>query len=222
MPDVTEAQRAVFCAIETETRRRKAPDRPFVLGITGVDCAGKTEFAAGLGACLQERGHRIQVIHLDDFNNPRSVRRGGDDRDELYYQRIKQGYSFNWDRLVDELLRPIRENGRVTRRLVSVSWHDDDLTYETDYEVTPETVVLLEGVFLFLEVISRYVDYYVYLEISPDERRKRASARDPEDAQKSYERKYLPAFREFIEEYPPDRFADLVVDNTDWRSPRLK
>jgi uridine kinase len=219
---MSDARTAVFRRLAHEIRRRKAPDRPFVLGITGVDCAGKTEFAAGLESFLRERGYRTQIIYLDDFNNPRSIRRGGDDRVELYYQRVKQGGSFNWDRLIDELLRPIREAGRVTRRLTSVSWQDDDLTYETDYEVTPETVVILEGVFLFLDFISRHVDYYLYLDITPEERRKRASVRDPEGVQKSYERKYLPAFRAFIEEYPPERYADLVIDNTDWHQPRLK
>ena len=219
---MTEAQRAVFQKIAAEIRRRKAPDRPFVVGITGVDCAGKTEFAAGLEAHLREAGYPTQVIHLDDFNNPRSVRRSGDDRDELYYQRIKQGYSFNFGRLVGELLRPIREEGRVMRRLISVSWQDDNLTYETDYAVTPGTVVLLEGVFLFLEVVGRYLDYRIFLEITWEERRRRAGARDPEEVQKSYERKYLPAFREFIDEFPPERFADLVVDNTDWRAPQVK
>ncbi len=219
---MTKPQRQVYERIAGDIAARKAPDRPFVLGITGVDCAGKTEFAAGLEKHLRARGRRTQVIHLDDFNNPRSVRRSGDDRDELYYRRVKQGYSFNFGRLLDELLRPINEGKQVARRLSSVSWQDDDLTYETDYEVTPETVVLLEGVFLFLDVISRYVDYYVYLDITPEERRKRASVRDPEHVQKSYERKYLPAFREFIEEYPPARYADLIIENSDWRAPRVR
>lgn len=55
-------------------RRRQAP---FVIGINGIDGSGKTEFSRGLSRFLVDHGCRVQVVHVDDFHNPKSVRYNG-------------------------------------------------------------------------------------------------------------------------------------------------
>lgn len=210
----------VFEVLLADIRARKTPGSPFIVGITGIDCAGKTLFSESFRSFLESRHLKTQVIHLDDFHNPRKIRRSGFGPDELYYERIKQGYSFNFDRLIKELLRPICEENCLTKSLTSVNWRDDS-AYETCYSVTSDTIVLLEGIFLFLDIIARYLDYTIFLDITLDECKKRATARDPGDLFQSYERKYIPAFVQYLAEYPPASHAAIIIDNTDWNHPRI-
>jgi len=37
-----------------------------------------------------------------------------------------------------------------------------------------------------------------------------------------YDSKYLPAQSRYLEEYPPEKTADMVIDNSEWEYPRLK
>lgn len=43
------------------------------LGLTGPTCAGKTTAAKKLTACLEEHGHRVHVVSIDDFYFDKSV-----------------------------------------------------------------------------------------------------------------------------------------------------
>lgn len=44
-----------------------------LLGLTGPTCAGKTTAAKKLTSCLEEHGHRVHVISIDDFYYDKSV-----------------------------------------------------------------------------------------------------------------------------------------------------
>jgi uridine kinase len=50
------------------------PGRPCLLAVDGVDGSGKTTLAESLARTYTERGRPVQVVHLDDFLNPRAVR----------------------------------------------------------------------------------------------------------------------------------------------------
>ncbi len=69
----------IFEKITEEIKLRKQPDRPFVIGISGIDCSGKTIFAAALEKYLRKEGYKTQLIRLDDFTNPRAIRYVGKD-----------------------------------------------------------------------------------------------------------------------------------------------
>ena len=71
---MSDARAGVYERISREIRRRKAPERPFVLGVTGIDGAGKTRFAAGLETYLRERGREAVTVHLDGYHQPAAVR----------------------------------------------------------------------------------------------------------------------------------------------------
>ncbi|MCJ7604892.1 MAG: hypothetical protein MUO19_02515 [Dehalococcoidales bacterium] len=220
-PPISDHRLAVYHKLLAEISENKLPASPFVIGITGIDCAGKSLFTDGFEIFLRSNGLKTQVIRLDDFHNPRKIRHSGDKRDELYYERVKQGYSFNFTRIVEELLLPVRINGELKTRLRGVDYLNDTENIERAYTVSPETVVILEGVFLFLDIISPYIDYTVYLDISPDECRERARSRDPEEVFRNYDRKYIRASEEYLAEYPPASHADIIIDNTDWNHPRI-
>ena len=62
--------------------------------------------------------------------------------------------------------------------------------------------------------MAPYIDYKVYLEISPEECKKRATIRDSTATLGKYNEKYLPAQARYIREFNPAGQADMVVDNT--------
>ena len=47
------------------------------MGINGIDCAGKTNFTGEVERYLQHQGYPFQLVHLDEFLQPRSVRGAG-------------------------------------------------------------------------------------------------------------------------------------------------
>lgn len=211
-------QTAVFDAIWNEVCRRWSQTAPFVVGITGVDTAGKTRFTQALGAFIAAQDRAVETIQLDDFHHPRHVRRSGPDEIENYYQN-----TFDLERLQALLLRPIREQHRVSTINMVLDLETDQYTQARRYNVEPGTLVLLEGVFLMRPELAPYIDYMVYLDITPEQVLQRADVRDRPrfgaEIIERYRSKYLPAQMRYLAIYPPEEHANLIVDNTDWAHP---
>jgi uridine kinase len=203
-------------AIET----RKTDARAFVVGITGIDLSGKTEFTQRLASALSEIKHKVAIIHLDDFHNPRDYRNAGPDPVQNYWES-----NFNIDSLIISLLAPLKRGEEFQADLKLLNLRTDRYEVEKQFTFDRETIVLFEGVFLFRRELIKYLDYKIYLDISFEESRRRALRRDlplyGDEFLTRYETKYWPAQKRYLEEYPPARFADLVIDNTDWRNPRI-
>lgn len=207
----------IFEKILGEIERRKDENKPFVVGISGIDGAGKTGFAESLEKFLITHKCGTQAIHLDDFHNPRAIRYTGKDQADNYYNR-----SFNINLIVEKLLTPIREKGVFSIKMTVLEWRTDRYDIEREFSFNRDTVVIFEGVFLFRKEFSPYIDYKIYLEIPFEESKKRAKNRDPEEVIKKYDEKYLPAQARYLEEYPLRKTSDMVIDNTDWERPKVK
>jgi phosphoglycolate phosphatase len=207
----------VFEMISQEIDRRKPQGRPFVVGINGIDGSGKTVFTEALAGYLADHNRRVQVIHLDDFHNPREVRYAGEDQADNYYHR-----SFDIQRIIDELLLPVRGKGKHTAGLTLLDLNTDKYEIKKEFSFTPDTVVLFEGVFLFRRELAPYIDYRIFLDIPYEESKKRARERDPGAVMDKYDTKYLPAQRKYLEEYPPEKTADMIIDNANREYPYLR
>ncbi|MBN2465462.1 HAD hydrolase-like protein [candidate division WOR-3 bacterium] len=214
---IFDRRRPVLRRIVEEAGQRKKTDQALVIGVNGIDCAGKTEFAKALEEYLRAQGLRTQVIHIDDFHNPKAVRYAGDDERDNYYNR-----SFDLTRVVEKLLRPIGEKRDFSTRLRPLNLDTDEYDTVREFVISSDTVVILEGVFLFRKELAPYIDYKVFLDISPDESKRRAQARDPQATADKCDTKYLPAQLRYLEEHPPDRVADMVVDNNNPERPCVK
>ncbi|UCC17313.1 MAG: hypothetical protein JSU58_01860, partial [Dehalococcoidales bacterium] len=204
----------VFEKILNDIISRKQPDHPFILGITGIDASGKTKFTDRLDNFLSDKAYPVQKIHIDDFHNPINIRYSGENDADNYFN-----LSFNIDTIIDELLIPSREYGTLSTELTVLDLETDSFRNKRSYSISPDTIVLIEGVFLFRKELSPYIDYYVYLEISFEECLKRGLARGGEE--KRYHTKYIPAQEKHLAEYPPSEHADIIIDNTNWDYPRI-
>jgi len=206
----------IFERILNEATRRKQEDRAFVIGISGIDGAGKTRFAGLLEKYLVSRNYRTQAIHLDDFHHPRAIRYSGKDQPDNYYNR-----SFNINLVIEKLLAPLFQKSVLSARLTLLDLNSDKYNVVKDYFANYNAIVIFEGVFLFRKELASYIDYKIFLDIPFEECKKRAKERDPAEIVSKYDAKYLPAQVKYLEEYPPPRTADMIIDNTDWEYPKV-
>jgi uridine kinase len=206
----------IFEKILSEIERGKDRNRPFVIGISGIDGAGKTEFARALEKFLIDRNYKTQAIHLDDFHHPKEIRYAGKDQADNYYSR-----SFDLQRIINELLLPARGKGKHTARLTLLDLNMDKFEINKEFNFNTDTIVIFEGVFLFRKELASYIDYKIFLDITLEESKKRAKQRDPQAAINKYDEKYLPAQTRYLKEYPPEKTGDMIIDTMAWEYPKI-
>jgi uridine kinase len=184
---------------------RRGLGRTTIVGISGIDCAGKSTLARQVAAHLEASA---VVVVGDDFNRPRSERSP--------YPSDEPDYGFDYGQLIRELLEPARVGGRVQTRLRVKDWQHDCWD-ERDFLVGPGAIVLVEGVFLFRPEVLPLLDLKIWLEISFEDALARALARDAatmggeDGVRERYATRYFPAQRLHLERERPREHADLVV-----------
>jgi uridine kinase len=185
------------------TRRRLG--RTTIVGISGIDCAGKSTLARQVAAHLATSA---VVIVGDDFNRPRS--------ESSPYPSEESDYGFDYRQLIRELLVPAQAGGRVETRLRVKDWQHNCWD-ERDFVVGPGAIVIVEGVFLFRPEVVPLLDLKIWLEVSFEDALARALARDAEamggedGVRERYATRYFPAQRLHLERERPREHADLVV-----------
>jgi uridine kinase len=156
-------------------------DARVFVGIDGVDGAGKTTFADALAATVSRPAVRVSV---DDFHNDEAVRyRRGRNSPEGFWLD-----AFDYDRLIAEALRPLRDSASVA---------------------PPGAVVIVDGLFLQRSELAGQFDLVVYLDVPFDVTAQRLHARD---GVRSLDR-YVGASLLYFAECDPLGRADVVIDN---------
>src|SRR4030042_3571999 len=165
----------IFETIAREVEKMKQKEKAFVIGINGIDGAGKTEFAASLETYLKAAGYKTQLIHLDDFHNSKMIRYAGEDEADNYYNK-----SFDINLIVEKLLSPIKENKPLSLKLKVLNLDSDKYEVDRENQIDRSTIVIFEGEFLFRKELAPYIDYKIFLDIPLEESKRRAIIRDPE------------------------------------------
>jgi len=167
-----------------------------ILAIDGLDGSGKSRLAARVAEVLTSGGRTANILHVDDFRRPLDFT-GLDPTAEaaLYYD----GY-YDYAALAAVL---------------------------AERAAGPEAPVLIvEGVMLLRARLPAQACLAV-LEVSPAEARRRIHARDQargrsaDEVTRRIDRRYFPAQARYRQAHDPLGRADLVVDNDDWRRPRV-
>ncbi|NLN46625.1 MAG: hypothetical protein GX153_08690 [Clostridiaceae bacterium] len=209
----TAVYHALYSALIRDGDRRQ-------IGINGVDTSGKTTFSEGLARYLASRRIPCVVVHADDFHFPSDVRNQGMDPAESYYRN-----AFDYERLVREVLAPMKADGMLRRDVICLNLHTDRYEKTLRLDIGPETVVLIEGVLLFREPVDSYLDARIFVRIPFSVVLRRASVRDVPTHGMNYLDRYrvrfIPAERRYLQEYNPEIRSDAVVDNRNYNRPRL-
>jgi uridine kinase len=189
-------------------------ERPYLIGISGGSCSGKTSLALGLSRCLDDL--QPVVIPLDsyyfDLNHVPEEERarynfdhpGAVDFDmfENHLVRLLEG---------KQVLVPIYDYETHTRAPQS-EWID----------VSPpgdgQRVLIVEGLHVFYSPgVREMLDLTVFVDVSKGvslnrrvERDVRERGRTPESVVQQFQRHVVPMYEEYVE--PVKEFADIVID----------
>jgi len=168
----------------------------YLVCIEGLGGAGKSTLA---DAIRRRYPGRVQVISGDDFYGP-------EERDWRSWTP-RQGYQryFDHKRLERELLRPLRAG--AVARFQRYDWPSNTLA---DWvEVSPEGLIVVEGVYLLRRRLRRYWDFSVYVDTPPEVRLARMYARGENDP--GWIGRWAAAEDYYERVEHPSAHADLVV-----------
>lgn len=195
-----------------ERRKAVSPERALLVGISGIDGAGKGFIVAHLAESLETLGIRPAVINVDGWLNLPHVRFSKRDPAMHFYQ-----HAIRFDEMFDQLVLPLRDNSSISV--------ETDFAEETSvnfrrhrYDFGAVDIVLLEGIFLLKPVYRNYFDLTVWVDCSFKTALRRAVARgqeglSPSETVEAFEAIYFPAQRIHMERDHPVAKADIVFCN---------
>ena len=186
-----------------------------LVGVDGVDGAGKTTFCDDLAAVLRAQGRVVVRASVDDFHHPQGIRwRRGRTSPEGFFLD-----SFDHERFADRLLTPFAA-GRPFQR----AGHDlaTDEYVDAPAEVAPPSALLLvDGIFLHRDELVRHWDFSIFLSVEFAVSAARMAVRDgsPSDPDDPRNRRYVEGQRLYLAKCDPAGRADLVIDYNDLAEP---
>ena len=217
------SRRKQFLAHLADLILRVERPHPLRVAIDGIDAAGKTTLADQLVAPIEARGRPVIRSSIDGFHRPRAERhRRGPDSPEGYYAD-----SFDYDTLLEVLLRPLGPGGNRQCRLKTFDFRTDTPIHESPESISEDTVLLLDGVFLLRPELSPTWDYRIFVQVDFEAALQRALQRDQHlfgSAQAvavRYQQRYFPAQRMYLDSVQPRHLADVIIDNNDPDYPQI-
>lgn len=195
-----------------QARRSHPPDRALLVGLSGIDGAGKGWVAHCLSGALEHCGARIALLNVDDWLNLPAVRFNPADPARHFYSHALRLEDFR-----ELLLKPLR-----TTRSVDVI---ADLAEETAtafrrhrYHFSDVDIVLAEGIFLFTPRIRHSFDLTVWIDCPFEIALLRALARgqeglSPEATIEAYRTIYFPAQQHHFQQDHPRDSATFILAN---------
>lgn len=189
------------------------------VGIDGVDGSGKTMFADELAAAVRAEGRPVVRVSVDDFHNVRAVRhRRGRHSPEGFWLD-----SFNYDRLITDVLKPFGPRGSRVYRAAAHDLRSDAELYAPPLTSPPGTVLIVDGVFLHRDELASVWDLSIFLDVPFEVAVQRMADRDgtnPDPGHPSL-RRYVEAQRLYFAACAPRRRASIVIDNTALKAPQI-
>lgn len=194
------------------------------VAVDGLTGAGKTSFGHELALALRGQGRPTMRASMDDFKHPwRHAREHGYDRvsGEGYY---RNAHDFGSAR--DLLLGPAGPCGSGE---VVLCGHDP-LTGVDHRDKTISApvgaILIVDSVFAFRPQYNDYWEYRIWLDVDPATALRRGIARDSaaegaEEAARVHRDRYHAAEAIYLAEVEPQSLADLVIDNRDFKRPRV-
>ncbi len=191
--------------------------------VDGLTAAGKTSIGHELAHGIAARGRPAFRASLDDFKHPWS--------EAHRYDRVSgEGYyrnAFDLDAVQRLLLDPAAPSGDGVVALCSIDpLTQQDHSHET--VVMPEDgVLVVDGVFGCRPELDDAWDCRIWVEIDQALSVRRGVERDAETeggsvaAEALHRDRYLAAELGYLDEVDPISFVEVIIENTDFRQPRL-
>ena len=191
-----------------------------VIAVDGLDGSGKSQFAARLAATCKAAGTSVVTLSVDDFRRP--VRFGDvarPDEEDVYYERYYDFAAF------DGCLRAFL-NGDEAAVVPRYDSATERLEGDLTLRFAGADLAIVDGVFLRRASVVAAGET-ILLMVNPEEAQRRILARDRKKGRSDQEitrritRRYFPGQERYRREHDPFGQAAVVIDNDDWRQPRL-
>ncbi|MBM3486540.1 MAG: uridine kinase [Alphaproteobacteria bacterium] len=187
-------------------------DRALLVGLSGIDGAGKGHVAALLAAALRASGRRVAPIGVDGWLNPPAVRFARADPARHFYD-----HALRFETLFDDLLLPLRARRSIRHEALHM---DETATepYPRRYAFDAIHIVLVEGIFLFKRTLRPHFDLAVWIDCSFEIALERAIDRaqeglSPAETIAAYRTIYFPAQAIHLARDAPRERADAFLVN---------
>lgn len=181
-----------------QTKLKETATRPFLIAIDGNCGSGKTTLANYLAGELN-----ASVFHMDDFflqPHQRTETRLAEPGGNVDYERFK-----------DEVLNHIADtNGVIFQPFSCSKWQLADAI-----TMPYNDIVIVEGSYSHHPHFDNIYDVKIFLEISPEEQKKRIVARDGESIWPMFEEKWIPMENRYFT-------AFQIKENSSWHCRRAK
>ncbi len=194
---------------------------PVRVGIDGVDASGKTTLADLLSNYLKLQNADVIRTSIDGFHNPRSIRyQKGRNSPEGYYKD-----SFNNEALINNLLIPLSNNGNLQYRKAIFDFKTDDEVVFPVQTANKNSILIMDGVFLFRPELINYWDLKIFLEADFKITVARATKRDgyylgsEQEILEKYNQRYVPGQLLYFEDAKPKKVADIIINNNNFENP---
>ncbi|GAA4013310.1 uridine kinase [Sphingomonas swuensis] len=188
---------------------------PTRVAVDGRTASGKTTFADALAVAMHQRGRLVIRALIDGFHRPRVERhRRGRLSPDGYYEDARDLYAMR-----QLLLDPLGASGDLHYVTASFDLERDKPLVWSPERAPDDAVLIVDGTFLQRPELRDTWDFVIFLDVRPDEARRRGVERDAPAlggiaaASELYDRRYGPAFARYDAECQPMDYADIVMDS---------
>lgn len=168
-----------------------------LIGIDGCGGAGKTTLAER----LKKLDPSIQIVHMDEFDLPFK------ERLKLPPEKKSIGGDSDWQRLLKEVLEPLKENRTALFQIYN--WDTDRI--DSKKTIQPGGIVIVEGVYAIREELSEFYTLKIWIDVPKEIRVKRGLARDGEEARSRWFDDWIPMEDRYVAVQKPHELADIVL-----------
>ncbi len=201
----------------------KQKSHPFRILINGAQGSGKTMFASELVDFLNSEGFEAFHVTVDRFHNLSNIRyKLGRDSAEGYYK-----FAYNLDSFYEKVLKPLTEDKPYYIPAIMNLKEDKAIKLDPIY-VSSNSVCVIDGAFLLTPKLYDGWDLTIYLQVPIEKAKERGILRDAcdlgglDEAKRKFEQRYHRAYSMYLKENQPEKFADIVIDNSDYTNRSIK
>ena len=185
--------------------KNHTPNRPFIVAIDGLSGAGKTTFANE----IKKRLDHTLVIHIDDHIVERKKRYG------TGFEQWYEYYQLQWDTvyLEEQLYQKIHQN--AAQLCLPFYDKDRDMSVMETINLSPDHIIIIEGIFLLREEWKSYYDTIIFLDCPKETRYERVLQRDVyigdlAERLKKYQERYWLAEEYYLKKQAPLEMAHSI------------
>lgn len=191
-----------------EFHSKRTMNRSFVIGIDGLGGSGKTSLAKELYRDLIVKNLDVVLVHMDDYILERNKRY------QTGYPEWYEYYHLQWDTemLRNELFQKLR-----TSKELSLPMYDkqNDSISIRKITVNPQSIILIEGIFLQRIEWRKYLDYVIYIDCPRELRKDRVLKRDLyigdyKARLQKYNNRYWLGEEHYLKTENPHKNADII------------